>query len=77
MPLLGMETSAAHRLVLVADLGGLPLLPVAMAEMKVLVGEEARGFLSVVELSTGWWLLLTPLKVLSEAEEELVSKGCL
>lgn len=59
MPLLDVESSAAHRL-LVADLGGLPPLLVAMAEMKALVGEEARGFFSVVELLTGRWLLLTP-----------------
>lgn len=72
MSLLDVETSAAHRLLPVADLGGLPL-PVAVAEMKAVVGEEARGFFSVVELLTGRWLLLTPLKVLSEAERELVS----
>lgn len=60
MPLLDVETSAAHRLLPVADLGGLPPLPVAVAEIKVLVGEEARGVFSVVELLTGWWLLLTP-----------------
>lgn len=60
MPLMDVETSAAHRLLLVADLGGLPPLPVAVAEMKALVGEEARGFFSVVELLTGRWLLLTP-----------------
>lgn len=60
MPLLAAETSAAHRLVPVADPGGLPPLPVAVAEMKVLVGEEARGFFSVVELLTGRSLLLTP-----------------
>lgn len=60
MPLVAVETSAVHWLVLVADPGGLPVLPVAMAEKKVLVGEEARGVLFVVELSTGWWLLLIP-----------------
>ena len=60
MPLLDVETSAAHRLLPVADLGDLPPLLVAVAEMKALVGEEAREFFSVVELLTGRWLLLTP-----------------
>lgn len=32
-PLLEAETSAAHPLLFVADLGGLPPLPVAVAEM--------------------------------------------
>lgn len=50
VPLLDVEISAGHRLLPAGDLGGLPLLPVTMAEMKVLVGEESRGFSSVVEL---------------------------
>jgi len=60
VPLLDMESSAAQVLLPVADRGGLPPLPVTVAEAKALVGEEARGFFSVVELLTGRWLLLTP-----------------
>lgn len=60
VPLLDVETSAAHGLLPMGDLRDLPPLLVAMAEMKALVGEEARGFFSVIELLTGPWLLLTP-----------------
>lgn len=60
MPPLDVESSVAHPLLSVANLRGLLLLPVALAEMKVLVGEEAREFAIVVELLTGRWLLLTP-----------------
>lgn len=72
MPLVDVEPSAAaQRLLPEADLGGLPLLLLDMAEMGALVAEEGREVFSV----SGGWLLLAPRKGPPEAERELVRKG--
>lgn len=39
------------------------------------MAEDAEVSSSIVDMSVGWWLLLTPANVRPEAECELASKG--